>query len=118
MKISLAEWGQFLDLFVDIFEACYLWLSAIEIAGLTMFEWILGFMAAGVIFTVIRNFAGAGGVSITGVASGAAEQIRAGQAEGRRKAEQRERESYEHYEKNTSRAAAYAQRYREEHGGR
>ena len=93
MAISLDELKQFLGLFVAIFQNCFLLLSSIRIAGLSMFEWILGFMAAGAIFSIIRAFAGVGSVSVTGVASGAAEQIRSGQAEWHRKAEQRARES-------------------------
>lgn len=91
--ISSDDWTQFLGLFVQIFNSCYTWLNTIEIAGLTMFQWILGFIAAGAIFSAVRAFTGVGSVSVTGVASGAAEQIRSAQAEGLRKAEQRARES-------------------------
>lgn len=115
--VSVENFNAFLNLFVQQFNACYTWLSSISIAGLTMFEWILGFMAAGAIFTIIRAFAGVGGVSVTGVASGAAEQVRLGQAEGRRKAAQRESESYEHYASTRSRNAAYDARYKSEHKG-
>lgn len=117
MAISFDELKQFLDLFVAIFQNCFLLLSSIRIAGLSMFEWILGFMAAGAIFSIIRAFAGVGSVSVTGVASGAAEQIRSGQAEGRRKAAQRESESYEHYASRRARNADYEERYQSEHKG-
>ena len=112
--VSVKEFEQFLELIVSIFEGCHLWLSSINIAGLSMFEWFLGFMAAAAIFSVIRAFSGVGGVSVTSVASGAAEQIRSGQAEGRRKATQRERESYEHYANARARNSAYKARYESE----
>ena len=113
--VSQENFEAFVNLFVKKFQTCYFWLSSILIAGLTMFEWILGFMAAGAIFTIIRAFAGVGGVPVSSVGAGAAEQIRAGQAEGRRKATQRENESYEHYEKTRSRLEKYDRRYKSEH---
>lgn len=124
--VSIEDWKSFLDLFVQQFDACYTWLTSINIAGLSMFQWILGFIAAGTILTVIRAFAGVGGVSVTGVSSGVAEHVRAGQAEGRRAADRAERESkiaadraeresYEHYAKTRERNAAYNKRYRSEH---
>ena len=78
--VSVENFNAFVNLFVQQFQSCYFWLSSIQIAGLTMFEWILGFMAAGAIFTVIRLFARGGGVSASGMGSaafGAAEKIKA-----------------------------------------
>ena len=78
--VSQENFEAFVNLFVKQFQTCYFWLSSIQIAGLTMFEWILGFMAAGAIFTIIRAFARAGGVSTSGMLSGgfgAAEKIQA-----------------------------------------
>lgn len=78
--VSVDNFNAFVNLFVQQFNTCFYWLSSISIAGLTMFEWILGFMAAGAIFTIIRAFARAGGVSASGMLSGgfgAAEKIQA-----------------------------------------
>ena len=84
--VSVDDFNAFLNLLMYQFQACFAWLNAIEIAGLSMFDWIMAFMAVGAIFAIIRVFAGADGVSVSSVGSGAAEQIRVAQGEARRKA--------------------------------
>lgn len=91
MVVSVDDFKSFLGFFTGIFDDCYVFLSSINIAGLTLFEWILGFMAAGSIFVIIRAFAHVGGVSVSGVASGAAEQIKSAQRTAERNARYRER---------------------------
>lgn len=87
--VSVEDFKVFLQLFVQIFNGCFSWLSSISIAGLTMFQWILGFMAAGAIFVIIRAFARVGGVSVSGVATGAAEQIKSAQHTAERRRERK-----------------------------
>ena len=77
--VSVENFKAFVQLLVLQFNACFTWLNSISIAGLTAFQWILGFMAAGAVFVIIRAFARVGGVSVSGVATGAAEQVRAAQ---------------------------------------
>lgn len=120
--VSVDDFNKFLGLFVQMCRACYLYLSSIQIAGLTMFEWILGFMAAGVIFSIIRVFAGVGGVSVSSVGAGAAETFKTARAdtyrktkEAERAAEKAHRETYEYYEKTRSRNEVYKKRYDAEH---
>lgn len=131
--VTFEDFNKFATLILSLFDTCYKWLNSISIAGLTMFQWMLGFIAAGAIFSIIRSFAGVGSVSVTGVASGGAEQIRVAQAEGQRKAEQRtreaeraaeraaehaKRESYAYYKENRSRSESYSARYQKEKGGK
>ena len=104
MIVSFEDFKKFLDFFAGVFNQCYGFLISISIAGLTLFDWIIGLMAVGAIFTVIRAFAGVGGVSVSNIASGAAEQIRSAQ-----------RQSYGHYESTRARQEQYKERYDNEH---
>lgn len=79
--LPVEDFRTLLAYIVQQFENAYDLLSSINIAGVSLFLWLLGFAAVGMILTVISSFASVGDVSIPGVSTGISESIRQDRAE-------------------------------------
>lgn len=79
--ISLKDFLALLETTEDSLEKVYEMLTSVSIAGVSVFAWLIGFTAFGIILSVIVAWASGGNVSMPGAAIGAAESIRQSRAE-------------------------------------
>lgn len=79
--ISIKDFLALLESTKNSLETVYDMLTSVSIAGVSVFAWLIGFTAFGMILSVILAWTSGGNVSMPGATIGVAESIRQDRAE-------------------------------------